>query len=142
MLAARTFSRLRRRVPEWVGLLALLEDFIATWDDPEGCPKRAADAVYIRDGWRCMAPGCTSRRNLEDHHLVWRSRGGNKADMSNRLCLCRFHHCQGEHGLFARCSGPAPLGVSWVLGWRGSGGVFQNERRRIGRAESALDHPR
>jgi len=28
-------------------------------------PRRHCEAVYIRDGWRCSAPACTSRRNLE-----------------------------------------------------------------------------
>lgn len=131
--AARMFSNRSRRVPAWIGLLALLEDFVFTWDGvaaaphrqrPAGAhrsvdlacphdrpgedgtaehgaggddepvidgrrrrrarsnagvtlptppaarptPRRHGDAIYIRDGWRCSAPGCTSRRNLEDHH--------------------------------------------------------------------------
>ena len=81
--AARTFSIRCRRVPSWVGLLALLEDFAATWDARDGAPVRPQDLVFIRDGWRCTAPGCTSRRNLEDHHLLYRSRGGGD-EPSNR----------------------------------------------------------
>jgi hypothetical protein len=125
--AARTFSIRCRRVPVWVGLLAMLEDFVGTWDDPQGMPKRAADRVYSRDGWRCTAPGCTSRRNLEDHHLDYRSRGGCN-DLSNRTTLCRFHHQMGEHGLMASCRGRAPLGIVWNLGREGVGGRFRNER--------------
>ena len=60
-----------RGVPRWVGLLAALEDFADTWDDPIGFPKRKWDKTYARDGSRCMAPGCTSRRNLEDHHVIF-----------------------------------------------------------------------
>lgn len=128
LLCARMFSIRCRRSPAWVGLLALLEEFCRTWDDPEMSPERQADAVYIRDGWRCTAPGCTSRRNLEDHHIVYRSRGGND-DLSNRTCLCRFHHQMGEHGGLARCRGVAPMGVLWALGRGGAGGRWRNEIR-------------
>jgi 5-methylcytosine-specific restriction endonuclease McrA len=128
LLAARTFSIRCRRVPSWVGFLAMIEDFTRTWDDTQGSPRRKTDAVYIRDGWRCMAPGCTSRRNLEEHHVVYRSRrGGN--EMSNRICLCRFHHQQGEHGAYASCRGRAPLGLVWSLGVEGIGGRYRNDRR-------------
>ena len=115
-------------VPEWVAMLALIEDFVATWDDPRQAPRRDSDAIYVRDGWRCAAPGCTSRRNLEDHHVVYRSRGGTDA-LSNRTCLCRFHHQQGQHGGLMTCSGKAPLGLVWTLGDRGEGGTFRNDRR-------------
>jgi hypothetical protein len=113
--AARMFSRRRLPIPAWVGLLAMLEDFVDTWDDPRTSPKRRSDAIYIRDGWRCSAPACTSRRNLEDHHLKYRSRGGGN-ELDNQTCLCRFHHQKGEHGTVASCSGTAPLGIVWRIG--------------------------
>ena len=113
--AARTFSIRGLPVPSWVGLLSLLEEFIWTWDDPDAAPKRRSDAVYNRDGWRCMAPGCTSRSNLEDHHVIYRSRGGSDG-LSNRVCICRFYHKMGEHGHLASCRGTAPLGLNWSLG--------------------------
>jgi len=128
VLAARTFSNRCRRVPAWVGLLALIEDYVTTWDVPEESPKRDAEEVYARWGWRCSAPGCTSRRNLEDHHVIYRSRGGSD-DLSNRICLCRFHHQQGEHGGLASCRGTAPVGILWRLGRDGVGGLYRNERR-------------
>lgn len=127
-LAARMFSIRCRRVPAWVGLLALLEDFAATWDCEDALPRRPGDEIYVRDGWRCAAPGCTSRRNLEDHHLHYRSRGGGD-DAANRLCLCRFHHQRGEHGGLASCRGKAPTGVVWRLGRRDSAPAwYRNER--------------
>ena len=126
--AARMFSARGQIVPSWVGLLALLEDFVDTWDLPEASPSRRADDVYAREGWRCFAPGCTSRKNLEDHHLVYRSRGGDAKDPANRICLCAFHHRRGEHGFLARCRGQAPLGVLWRLGRREVGVWFRNER--------------
>lgn len=126
--AARTFSIVCRRVPAWVGLLALLEDFVATWDPQQGGIRRRADAIYGRDGWRCMAPGCKVRVNLEDHHIEYRSHGGGNA-LTNRICLCRFHHQQGEHGLLARIRGVAPLGVTFSLGRADLARRFLNECR-------------
>ena len=126
--AARMFSIRCRRAPAWIGLLALLEDFVATWDHPKGGPRRRSDAVYARDGWRCSAPGCTARRNLEDHHLEYRSRGGVN-DLWNRICLCAFHHRLGEHGVLASFEGSAPLGVTVQLGRGDLAARFRNERR-------------
>jgi hypothetical protein len=126
--AARLFSIRCRRTPAWVGLLALLEDFVATWDHPDGGPRRRSDAVYARDGWRCMAPGCTARRNLEDHHLKYRSRAGVN-DLFNRLCLCAYHHRLGEHANQAFFEGSAPLDVTVQLGRRDFAARFRNERR-------------
>ena len=111
----------------WVGVLALLEDYACTWDDPSGIPKRHSDAVYVRDGWRCAAPACTARRNLEDHHVIYRSRGGDVNALSNRVCLCRFHHQMGEHGGMARCRGQAPLDLTWRLGTPALATWFRNE---------------
>ena len=122
-----------RRVPTWVGLLALLEDFAVTWDNPAGFPKREKDAVYEKAGFRCQAPGCTRRCNIEDHHLVYRSHQGSD-QLWNQLCLCRFHHHQGEHGFFARCRGRAPLDVLWRLGVKECGVMFRNERRVVRKA--------
>jgi hypothetical protein len=113
-----------------VGLLAILDEFVITWDPPTGAAsvrRPSGKEIYSRDGWRCSAPGCTSRGHLEDHHLVYRSRGGSN-DPDNRICLCRFHDQRGEHGLLARCRGRAPLGVDWVVGRGGVGGRFRNER--------------
>jgi hypothetical protein len=157
-IAARTFSVRSRLVPAWVGLLALLEDFVLTWDPvrgsavrpdaassadlPDGAlkgasarvspaaPKRPGDPIYSRAGWRCTAPGCTSRKNLDDHHVVYRSRGGGNA-LDNRDCICRFHHYWGEHGELASCRGKAPLGILWRLGRKDLGVWYRNERRVV-----------
>jgi len=127
-LAARTFSNSTGWLPQWIGLLAMLEGFVRTWDDPRQAPRRPADRVYERDGWRCAAPGCTSQQNLEEHHIVYRSRGGSNR-LSNRVTACRFHHQHGEHGGLARCRGHAPLGLAWTLGRGGVGGNYRCERR-------------
>jgi HNH endonuclease len=112
-------------VPEWVGLLALLEEWVFEHDGK--APRRPVDPILARDA-RCMAPGCTSRAQLEVHHLRYRSQGGSDAP-DNLILLCAFHHRQGEHGGLASCRGKAPLDVVWRLG-RGELAVwYQNERR-------------
>lgn len=128
VLAARGYSNRCRRAPAWVGLLALLEQYLEAWDDPRGQPAREGDPVYVRAGWRCEAPACTSQRNLEQHHIVYRSLGGSD-EPSNLLCLCRFHHSLGEHGDLAQCRGAAPLGVLWRLGKVEVCRWYRNERR-------------
>jgi hypothetical protein len=125
--AARIAFVRGRSVPTWVGLLALLEDFAATWDTDEAAPERRDDRIFIRDGWRCAAPGCSSRRNLEDHHVVYRSRGGSDY-LVNRVTLCRFHHQRGEHGGLMSVRGKAPLGLTWRLGRADVAVVYRAER--------------
>jgi hypothetical protein len=125
--AALAYTRRHLPTPFWVAFLALLEEFVAEWDDPRAAARRPGDRVYHRDGWRCTAPGCTSRRHLEDHHVVYRSHGGSD-DLSNRTCLCRFHHQRGEHGGLASCRGVAPLGLVWRLGPPELGQRFRGER--------------
>jgi hypothetical protein len=133
---ARTFSLRSRRVPSWVGLLALLEEFVAVWDPPEQAGRRRAEAVYRRAGWRCEVPGCTSRSNLEDHHMVYRSRGGGNG-LRDRICECRLHHHQGEHGGLVRSSGEAPLGLVWRLGSPRWATWWANDRRLTPRERPA-----
>jgi len=128
LLAARMYTARSRRVPAWVGLLALLEDFVFTWDPVEPPPARPTDAIHVRDGWRCAAPGCTSRRNLEVHHVVYRSQGGD-GDLANLVSLCCFHHQRGEHDGLAQVRGRAPLGLLWRLGRADLGTWYRNERR-------------
>ncbi len=136
ILAAREFFVRCRRTPAWVGLLALLEDFVETWDVDHARSRRAGQAIHERSGWRCSAPGCTSRKNLENHHVVYSGRGGSDEHW-NRLSLCRFHHQCGEHGELARVRGRAPLGLLWRLGRAGCGGSYRNEKKVARRAPGA-----
>jgi hypothetical protein len=126
--AARLAFVRARRAPLWAGLLALLEDYAATWDTDGAAPARRDDSVLIRDGWRCTAPGCSSRANLEVHHVLYRSRGGSDAGW-NRVTLCRFHHQCGEHGGLLCVRGRAPLGLTWRLGRPDVAGTWRAERR-------------
>jgi len=50
------------------GLERLLLHVKAEW---EGQPRHR-DPIFARDNWRCAVPVCTSRRNLHDHHLLFR----------------------------------------------------------------------
>jgi hypothetical protein len=137
--AAQYFDRRKEGIPAWVGLLVLLENYVETHDDPRAFPKRAADFIYQRDGYTCMAPGCTARCSIEDHHVVYRSRRGSNEPW-NRLCLCRFHHHQGEHGDLAKCRGKAPLDVTWRLGKEELATWWRNERKLSAlEAETASD---
>ena len=112
----------------WAGLLVLLEDFAATWDDPRGMPKRAGERTHRRHGYRCLAPGCTARAHLQVHHIQFRSQGGSDNE-SNRILLCWRHHQEGVHGGLARCTGRAPLDVLWQLGRPNLATWYRNERR-------------
>jgi len=131
-------QRWRGRLPAWVGYLAMLEEAVEVWDDPRGIPRRQAEAVYELYGYRCFAPGCRARRNLEDHHIVYRAhrspRQGGQA-LTNRLCACRVHHQLGEHGGFSRVRGRAPLDVIWRLG-RPEIAVWYRNERRLQRSEA------
>ena len=125
---ARAYVRRRCRVPEWVGLLAVLEEWVLTHDVPEAEPDRRTQRIFERDGYRCMAPGCTSRSRLQVHHVTHRAWGGGQ-EPENLLVLCLFHHMQGEHGGLARVRGRAPLDLVWRLGAPGLDEWFRNERR-------------
>jgi hypothetical protein len=77
----------------------------------------AAYRVFERDGWRCSVPGCSSCRNLHDHHVEFRSAGGSD-DLGNRTTLCAWHHLRGVHAGTVRCTGTAPGRLRFELGLR------------------------
>jgi hypothetical protein len=96
----------------------MLDHALEAWE-PESptARQRREQAVFERDGWRCTVPGCTSYRNLQKHHVVFRSRGGSDDD-SNLTTLCAWHHLRGVHGGVLRCTGTAPDGLRFTLGLR------------------------
>jgi len=99
--------------PRWTALERLLRHVITHW---ESMPRHH-DPVFARDGWRCTVPACTSRRNLHDHHIRFRSRGGdNRRD--NRTVVCAAHHLHGLHDGTIHASGVAPHAIEWQLGVR------------------------
>ncbi|MCC6765106.1 MAG: HNH endonuclease [Deltaproteobacteria bacterium] len=96
--------------PRWRALERLLLRVIVDWEAES--PHR--DPVFTRDGWRCTVPGCSSRRNLHDHHVRFRSRGGGN-QRSNRTTVCAAHHLHGIHAGIIRVAGTAPDGLRWDL---------------------------
>jgi len=94
----------------------LLDCALLTWTlrDPRA---RRPDPVMERDGYRCAVPGCTSRRNLHDHHIVFRSACGSDA-WENRITLCAFHHQRSLHAGLLRIRGRAPDELAFELGLR------------------------
>jgi hypothetical protein len=57
-----------------VGLEAMLDHAIATWLEAGSAFRDYAD--FERDGYRCPVPACSARRNLQSHHIGFRSAGG------------------------------------------------------------------
>ena len=95
----------------WRGLERLLDHVIREWTSQPG----HRDPIFARDGWRCAVPGCSSRRNLHDHHVRFRSRGGDNA-RDNRVATCAWHHLRGLHTGLVRATGNAPDVIHWQLG--------------------------
>jgi hypothetical protein len=62
-------------------------------------------------------PVCSSRRNLHDHHVEFRSRGGGN-ERDNRVATCASHHLYGIHRGIVRAGGRAPDDLVWELGVR------------------------
>jgi hypothetical protein len=95
-------------------LEAMLGHCLDVWARGEPGARRR-HRIFERDGWRCTAPGCSSFRNLQDHHIVFRSAGGGD-DLGNRTTLCAWHHLRGVHAGVLRCSGQAPGRLRFDLG--------------------------
>ncbi|MGH9028345.1 MAG: DUF222 domain-containing protein [Acidimicrobiales bacterium] len=82
--------------------------------EPEGrtqsIPKRIRRAVLARDRG-CRFPGCTARKFVDVHHVVFWSKGG-ATKPSNLVALCRFHHRrvhEGRYRLEMSCAGAIRL---------------------------------
>ncbi len=102
--------------PAWRGLEKVLEHVHREW----AAQPRHRDPVFARDGWRCAVPACSSRRNLHDHHILFRSRGGDNA-RDNRVAVCAWHHLHGLHSGAVRARGKAPDEITWEIGVRAGG---------------------
>jgi hypothetical protein len=91
----------------------LLAHAVAAWVEEGARFRDYAD--FERDGYRCTVPGCTARRNLQSHHVRFRSAGG-PDEPWNRTTLCAHHHLRGVHGGTLRIRGRAPEGLVFELG--------------------------
>ena len=94
----------------------MLDHALEVWGSPLA-RVQTAHRVFERDGWRCTVPGCSSFRNLHDHHIVFRSAGGGNG-LENRTTLCAWHHLRGVHAGRVRCTGRAPERLRFELGVR------------------------
>ena len=99
--------------PLWKGCEKVLEHVCGEW---EAQPAHR-DPVFARDGWRCAVPACTSRASLHDHHVVYRSAGGDNS-RENRVTVCAWHHLRGIHLGRIRAHGVAPHAIIWEIGLR------------------------
>ncbi len=111
-------NTIRRRLPARDGRQAtagdafevMLDHVLDAWQSE----RRRGRAIFERDGWRCAVPGCTSQRNLHEHHVAFRSLGGGDAP-ENRVTLCAWHHLRGVHSGLLRIRGAAPDGLRFDL---------------------------
>jgi hypothetical protein len=121
-----TLWTVRRRIERVSGALptegealeVMMDHVLREWGgDAE---VRKTHRIMARDGWRCLVPACSSRRNLHVHHVVPRSRGGGDED-SNLVTLCAWHHLRGVHGGIVEITGKAPDALLFQLGVRPDG---------------------
>ncbi len=97
--------------PAWRALERVLLHAKAQWSDV----PRHRNPIHDRDGWRCRVPACSSRRNLQEHHVLYRSRGGGN-ERGNRISICAWHHLRGIHTGRVRATGDAEQKIRWQLG--------------------------
>jgi hypothetical protein len=91
----------------------MLDHAIVTWLEAGRQFRDYAD--FERDGFRCTVPGCTARRNLQSHHIRFRSACGPDAAW-NRTTLCAYHHHRGVHARNLAVRGRAPDALVYELG--------------------------
>jgi hypothetical protein len=105
-------------LPTWAAATMILEAAVREWErqDPSRIPTEWR--ILERDAYRCQVPGCTSRKNLEVHHLIYQSRSG-PDDPWNLITHCHTHHHHRVHGPgTVKVYGNAPGGLTWELGAR------------------------
>jgi len=113
--ACRAVRSRSERFPPWVAAFVVSKTALEQWvlTDPGRIPTERR--ILERDGWRCRAPGCSSRRSLEVHHIRFRSRGGSNASW-NLVTLCHAHHHHALHRGTLRVTGRAPHALVWEIG--------------------------
>jgi len=94
-------------------LITLLQEYILT----ERIHLKVARnyAILKIDRFRCQVPGCRCRRNLEVHHIIWRSKGGCDEHW-NLITLCKAYHSYILHDLMAlKIEGEAPDNLTFTF---------------------------
>ena len=64
--------------------------------------------VLARDHHRCVVPGCRNSRNIEVHHVQFKSRGGSNK-MDNLITMCTGHHTMLHEGRVVMTGKPPRL---------------------------------
>jgi hypothetical protein len=85
-------------------LVYLLDGRVEPGGTTRAVPRRLRRAVLARDGG-CRFPGCTQRRFVDVHHVVYWSEGGATVP-SNLTSLCRAHHRLVHEGGFRLAMSP------------------------------------
>ncbi|MHC9540609.1 MAG: hypothetical protein AB9903_13975 [Vulcanimicrobiota bacterium] len=101
-------------------LVALLQDYLLT----ERIHLKVTQnyAILKRDHFQCQVPGCKCRRNLQVHHIVWRSKGGSDKEC-NLITLFKVNHQHILHDLMAlKIEGTAPHNLTFTFGPNSSDG--------------------
>jgi hypothetical protein len=107
---------------DWECVAKMIESFHRTWDLRGSPAWQRRYRIFERDGWRCRVPGCSSRRNLQAHHVVFLSRGGGGED-DNLVTVCITHHLRCLHAETLRCH-RLPGGLfAWEFGSSAGGGT-------------------
>jgi hypothetical protein len=100
---------------DWECVERLIDHFRLTWEVRSDPAWRRRYRTHERDGWRCRVPGCSSRRNLQEHHVVYRSHGGDD-EPENLVSLCATHHLRVLHPGHLRCHRLPEGLMAWELG--------------------------
>ena len=124
LLLAAAIQSVRARVGMPIAdgrcLAVIAAHFLRTWGLPT--PRRSSSQrARERDGWACTVPGC-SRTATHSHHVLFRSRGGDRTALTNQTGVCAVHHLRCIHGGYLRVFGEAPDRLAWVRGgnvWTG-----------------------
>ncbi len=81
--------------------------------------------IYLRDRWRCASPICRSR-NVQPHHIVFRSHGGGEQP-GNLVSICTKCHLELVHLGKLRVSGDAEVRLRWqATGWGVAGRLLES----------------
>jgi hypothetical protein len=114
----RVRARLRGRMgplPDWAVATLVVTAAVREWDAQDREYRATEFRILERDNYRCQVPGCSARRHLEVHHIIFRSHQGPDADW-NLITLCHAHHHHAVHTNTVRVRGRAPHALVWEMG--------------------------
>jgi HNH endonuclease len=121
----RSLALIRQRngpLPTWALVTLLVEAAMSEWCKVD-TRSRSNYPIHEREEWRCQAPGCSARRHLEVHHIIFKARGGSD-DPENLVTICHGHHRLIHDDEIISVTGKAPSDLLWNMGrsgyWRGN----------------------